>query len=88
MNSTAPWPRPGGSWALAALAGLLLMAAAAPAHAGSDKVLEDLLRDLQLIPFDGQTPPPFALERLDNGKKVTLAEHRGRVVLLYFWATW
>ena len=53
-----------------------------------DKVLDDLLFDLQLVPLEGQTPPPFELERLSDGKKVTLAEHRGRPVLLYFWATW
>jgi cytochrome oxidase Cu insertion factor (SCO1/SenC/PrrC family) len=54
----------------------------------ADKVLDDLLFDLQLVPLEGQTPPPFELERLGDGKKVTLAEHRGRPVLLYFWATW
>jgi cytochrome oxidase Cu insertion factor (SCO1/SenC/PrrC family) len=69
---------------LAALLGLL---AAAPAVA-ADKVLDDLLFDLQLVPMAGQVPPPFELERLSDGKKTTLAEHRGRPVLLYFWATW
>jgi hypothetical protein len=54
----------------------------------ADKVLDDLLFDLQLVPLEGQTPPPFELERLGDGRKVTLAEHRGRPVLLYFWATW
>jgi hypothetical protein len=59
----------------------------APA-AAADKALDDALFDLQLIPLDGQTPPGFELERLGDGKKVTLAEHRGRPVMLYFWATW
>ena len=54
----------------------------------ADKVLDDLLFDLQLVPLEGQTPPPFELERLGDGRTVTLAEHRGRPVLLYFWATW
>jgi hypothetical protein len=90
MSSTAIRPRPRRAWAVAALAGLLLVAgaAAAPAVAGGSRVIDDLLLDLQLIPLDGPAPPPFSLERLDNGTKVTLAEHRGRVVLLYFWATW
>jgi hypothetical protein len=66
---------------------LLGLLAAAPAVA-ADKVLDDLLFDLQLVPMTGQVPPPFELERLDDGKKTTLAEHRGRPVLLYFWATW
>ena len=49
--------------------------------------LDDLLMDLQLIPLDGQTPKPFALESLD-GKRLTLADLAGRPALLYFWATW
>jgi cytochrome oxidase Cu insertion factor (SCO1/SenC/PrrC family) len=66
---------------------LVVCLSASPAMA-ADKVLDDLLFDLQLVPLEGQTPPPFELERLGDGKKVTLAEHRGRPVLLYFWATW
>jgi hypothetical protein len=53
-----------------------------------DKALEDLMFDLQLVPMSGQVPAAFELERLSDGKKVTLAEHRGRPVMLYFWATW
>ncbi|HEU4371269.1 MAG TPA: hypothetical protein VFV05_23860 [Methylomirabilota bacterium] len=78
-----------------ALAGALLVTTLAlavggltPPRAVADKALDDLLFDLQLIPLDGQVPPPFALERLGDGKMVTLAEQRGRPVMLYFWATW
>jgi cytochrome oxidase Cu insertion factor (SCO1/SenC/PrrC family) len=70
------------------LAMLVLLGAAAPALAQKDKVLDDLLVDLQLIPLDGQAPPAFELERFADGQKVTLAEHRGRPVMLYFWASW
>ena len=49
--------------------------------------LEDLLMDLELLPLDGQAPKAFALDDLD-GKRVTLADLRGRPALLYFWATW
>lgn len=49
--------------------------------------LEDLLFDLQIIPLGGQNPPAFTLESLD-GKKVSLADYRGKPVFLYFWATW
>ena len=73
--------------ALAILALVTLLGGAAPA-ADKDQVLDDLLFDLQLIPLDGQPPPAFELERFGDGKKVTLAEHRGRLVLLYFWASW
>ena len=77
---------------LTVLVGLLVVALAggiAPAPAADkDKVLDDLLFDLQLIPMAGQMPPDFELERLIDGKKVTLTELRGRPVLLYFWASW
>ena len=72
---------------LVGLALVALLGGPAPA-ADKDKVLEDLLFDLQLIPMAGQVPPDFELERLIDGKKVTLAQLRGRPVLLYFWATW
>ena len=64
---------------------LVMIAAPAPA---ADKALEDLMFDLQLVPMEGQVPPPFELERYSDGKKVSLAEHRGRPDMLYFWATW
>lgn len=80
------------SIALMALAAVTILALAlgGPTEptAVADRVLDDLLFDLQLIPLAGHTPPPFELERLADGKKVTLAEHRGRPVMLYFWATW
>jgi hypothetical protein len=70
------------------LAALLITLTVLAAPAAADKVLDDLLFDLQLVPMTGQTPPPFELERLGDGKKVALAEYRGRPVMLYFWATW
>ncbi len=71
-----------------ALALVLLLMTGAASPAAADKALDELLFDLQLVPLDGQTPPPFELERLADGKKVSLAELRGRPVMLYFWATW
>ena len=71
------------------LLALLLMAGVAAPVATADPVLDDLLFELQLVPLEGQVAPPFELERLGGGgTKVTLAEHRGRPVMLYFWATW
>jgi cytochrome oxidase Cu insertion factor (SCO1/SenC/PrrC family) len=67
---------------------LLLMAGTITPAAAASKALDDLLFELQLVPLEGQTPPPFELERVSDGKKVTLAEHRGQPVMLYFWATW
>lgn len=50
--------------------------------------MESLLAPLNIAPLIGRDPPPLALARLADGKKVTLAALRGRPVLVYFWATW
>jgi len=43
---------------------------------------------LQVQRYDPFKPAPtFALPDL-NGKAIRLADFRGKVVLLYFWATW
>jgi hypothetical protein len=55
--------------------------AAVPALSAHD--LEDLLWDLQIVPLD-DPPPPFTLEALAGGRR-SLAEFRGRPVMLYFW---
>jgi len=39
-------------------------------------------------PFVGQTAPDFAIEPIQSGADVNLADYRGKVVLLDFWATW
>jgi hypothetical protein len=70
--------------ALAVIAVVLSGTPATPA----DKVLDDLLFDLQLVPLEGKTPPPFELERLADGQKVSLASQKGQAMFLYFWATW
>jgi hypothetical protein len=72
----------------AGLAVLLLALGGRVAPAAADQALDDALFELQLVPLDGQAPPPFSLERLADGKKVMLAEYRGSPVMLYFWATW
>lgn len=69
-------------WGRALILSLLLVA---PASAAS---MEDLLFDLELVPLDGRTPAAFSLERLADGKTVSLADFKGRALLLYFWATW
>jgi peroxiredoxin len=48
--------------------------------------LDRLLRELSVRPAWGEAPR-FALSGLD-GRRHTLDALRGRVVLLYFWATW
>ncbi len=66
---------------------LLALLGAAPAFATGSSEVEDRLLDLQLIPLEGQSPPPFTLDGLD-GERASLSDFRGQVVLLYFWASW
>ena len=49
--------------------------------------LDALMRDFRVAPAGLKPAPAFSLDGLD-GRPVTLADHRGRPVLLYFWATW
>ena len=44
-------------------------------------------RAAELKPWTGAATPAFELKDLD-GAPVTLADYRGKVVLLNFWATW
>jgi cytochrome oxidase Cu insertion factor (SCO1/SenC/PrrC family) len=71
-----------------ALAGVLLaLTASGAGAAGRSDAVEDLLFELQMVPLDAQAPAPFTLATL-TGTHVSLADFRGKVVLLYFWATW
>ncbi|HSB60528.1 MAG TPA: hypothetical protein VLI67_02335 [Vicinamibacteria bacterium] len=65
----------------------LLRPAPGGAAASLPMTVAGLLRQLQLVPLDGRPAAPFTLPALD-GSRVSLAEARGRVVLLYFWAGW
>ncbi len=72
--------------AVAGLATLsAVLSAVAPSLAAPPS--EALLAELKLVPGRGATPPAFSLPDLD-GRVVSLASLRGRVVLVYFWATW
>ena len=74
---------------VAGLAVVSVMLSGAPSATPADKSLDDLLFDLQLVPLEGKTPPPFELERLGDGQKVDAGRaSRARPLFLYFWATW
>jgi cytochrome oxidase Cu insertion factor (SCO1/SenC/PrrC family) len=71
----------------AALAGLAVFVLAAGLSLGAavgDDALDDLLTAFQLTPLGDQKPTPFTLDSID-GKSISLADVRGRAVLLYFW---
>lgn len=53
-----------------------------PARAGAD-----LFKDLEIVRLPGDPAKEFSLPDL-NGRTVSLKDFRGKVVLLYFWATW
>jgi hypothetical protein len=64
----------------------MLVTGSPVAHAAG--IGRELLDGLRLTPSVVTAPPPLALKRLDNGRTQTLADLRGRPVLVYFWATW
>jgi peroxiredoxin len=76
-------------WLRAVVLMVAVAAWAFPSH-GTDAVapadLDRLLRELSVRPAWG-APPPLALSGVD-GQRYALDGLRGRVVLLYFWATW
>jgi cytochrome oxidase Cu insertion factor (SCO1/SenC/PrrC family) len=72
-----------GTWALVLLLAVLILAPSAVANARIDA----LLAGLQIVPLEPTRPPAFSGRDL-TGAPITLAQFRGRPVLLYFWATW
>ncbi len=73
--------------AVLVLVGVGAAIALRPSPDRSGDSLGDLMMDLQVTPLDGEAAPPFRLAAL-GGPRVSLADLRGRAVLLYFWATW
>jgi cytochrome oxidase Cu insertion factor (SCO1/SenC/PrrC family) len=62
--------------------GIVLVAAAIGAAAAPD------FAAVQIQPYEPRKPAPaFTLPDLD-GRQVSLADLRGKVVLLFYWATW
>ena len=67
---------------LVGLTATVMMTVAVPALAAPD------FASLQVQQYDPPRPAPaFSLPDL-KGRNATLAELRGKVVMLFFWATW
>ena len=65
----------------------LLVTLAGVAGAGGE-ALPSLLKALDLRAYAVRVaPPPFSGSALD-GRLLSMAEHRGKVIVLNFWATW
>ena len=69
------------------LLGTLLAGSLAWAAPASADDVDRYLRELQLNALPGERAPGFSLPKVDGGK-ASLAEQKGKVVLVYFWATW
>ena len=65
---------------------VLVLSHGAPVVA--QKPLDDLMMDLNIAPLDPQAPPALSVTALEGGGRLTLADLKGRAVLVYFWATW
>ena len=72
--------------AVAWAAVVVLIALFGVAGAAADTV-QDLVIAFRMNPLNGQSAPAFTLPTL-SGLRFSLADFKGQVVLLYFWATW
>jgi cytochrome oxidase Cu insertion factor (SCO1/SenC/PrrC family) len=49
--------------------------------------LDDLMMDLNIAPLAPAAAPALTVTT-EGGSRVSLADMKGRAVLIYFWATW
>ena len=66
---------------------VVIFFAFAGASEAAASALVDRMMDFNIAPFEPSTPPALVATTLD-GARVTLADVRGKAVLIYFWATW
>jgi len=65
----------------------LLLTGLVPATSSVAADLDALMQEFRVTPTGLKLASGFKLKSLE-GKVTALADHRGRPVLLYFWATW
>ena len=70
-----------------ALVPILIVLALVGVSFAAGNVLEDRMMDLGIAPLEPQAPPALTVTTAD-GVRLTLADARGKAVLVYFWATW
>ena len=58
-----------------------------PENASNMSVQQDVAADEGMPDLRGKRAPEFSLKTLD-GKRISLADYRGKAVLINFWATW
>ena len=58
-----------------------------PENANNQSVQQDVAADEGLPDLRGKRAPDFSLRTVE-GKKVSLADYKGKAVLINFWATW
>jgi peroxiredoxin len=58
-----------------------------PGDASTQSVAQDVEQDEGLPNLRGKKAPAFTLKNTD-GKRVSLADYKGKAVLINFWATW
>ena len=68
--------------------GLVVLVTMLSSPGVSQSAVTDLLGALDLSAYPANTKPPEFSGRTPAGQKVSLADLRGKVVLLNFWATW
>jgi peroxiredoxin len=84
--STGPWCRVG-FWAVLIAGSLLAGFLSGTASAESPEVMS-LLKSLELRGYSaGATPPPFTGPTIE-ARQVSMAELRGKVLIVNFWASW
>lgn len=70
------------------LAGWLLVLAVCHPAVADPPPLTALLKPLDLVGYASHTLPPQFSGRTLDGRSVAMTDHRGKVVLLNFWASW